>query len=208
MVSTRGPVHRALYAALEPRGYKHRGRLLVRPVAAGVDGVVSFNYATDDLPPGVTLINPIIGVRHDRIERAVTELTDVSRPDSQATIIRPLGYLMPQRTFLQWQFDDNASQVGPVDEVVDNIVEFGEPWIDRAQDLTGLMRELEAGHSPSWTSIKIPIVLHLMGRTTDANEWIAQHLRRVGTSDWGDAPYVRLMAERFETWTGGHPLRR
>jgi hypothetical protein len=182
---------------LKFRGAVRDGRFMFQ-VAPGVFGGVGLNTMTQGLPV-VFEINPVIAVRHDRIESVVDELQPELNDKKRFTIARPLGYLMPQNTFLTWEFRPDGDHVSVAADLGRKVVEYGLPFMRQFADWDEVSRVIRTTTIIPENQVMIyrPIVYAIDGDMKIAREMVDQELRRVGDkSDFYSIAY-REFATRF-----------
>jgi hypothetical protein len=188
----------ACAAALRAYGFtpKRRGLLLQPGTKKIATGWLGLNLATVGLPAKLQ-VNPVVGVRHIPLEAALVELAGWKPP--VASISRPLGYLMPQNTFAQWDFVLGDDLTSVAADLARTVAEFGQPFIDRWSDWkrfssdvgdSGLLLDLER-------YIVLPIVAALNGERAAADDLVQQELARTGGSEDAYAKAYRAFAEKF-----------
>ncbi|MGC4896935.1 hypothetical protein [Micromonospora sp. DT31] len=173
-------------AALRRYGFvaKKRGLLTKSLDVKGVTGWLGLNAATWDLPASVA-INPVVGVRHIRLEKALVELAGWPAPVACPT--KPLGYLMPQGTFTQWDFVRGADLETVAEELAAAVAEYGMPFVDQWSDWktlsSGLANQENSLLLREQRSVVLPVVAMLDGDEAAARAMVSEELIRVG-----DAP--------------------
>lgn len=92
---------------------------------------------------GVLQINPVVGVRHQKLESRVAELLE-QKPHKYvpASISTNLGYLMPERKYAAWSFQEDANCEAPVAEMVAAIEKFGRPFMQQNSTLPAISTAL------------------------------------------------------------------
>src|SRR5690242_10447195 len=87
---------------------KRAGQVLTAELAPDVLGWIGLNRATKHRAPGEVEINPVVGVRHQAVERLVAELLGIKfHAYVPPTVCTPLGYLLPEARFRSWLFVRN-----------------------------------------------------------------------------------------------------
>jgi hypothetical protein len=156
-------VRRLIAVRLEPAGWRVRAGDLCVDVAKGVVGKAGLNYA-NVIGQGIR-INPIIGVRHDVVERVVAELRKVNPSPRGSTVSVALHTLMP--AYHDWEFIDPIHIAGLADQLAAAIARYGMPFIASAVNLEQLLLHLDLGHGHG-TEYNRPVVLALLGRVHEA----------------------------------------
>jgi hypothetical protein len=199
----------ACAAALRKHGFvaKRRG-VLLRPGGGGAaSGWLGLNLATWGLPDKLQ-VNPVVGVRHLPVERALVELAGWAPPIP--SVSRPLGYLMPDRTFRQWDFAAGGNWAAVAGDLADAVATYGQPFIEKWSDWETFSSEVEgAGLLLDVEKfIVLPIVAAIDGDRARAERLIQQELDRVGGSSDAYAKSFREFARKFAGWTFDDPVGR
>lgn len=131
---------------LAAAGFRKRaGQIYTLDLGDDALGWLGLNSATQHLAVGVVEVNPVVGVRHQGVERMVAELMgvkfDAYRPP---TVSSPIGYLMPGRRYRAWRVD-TAAPGEPARELVEAVLTYGVPFMRSAADLRTLCRLLDEG---------------------------------------------------------------
>ena len=124
---------------------KRAGAFFTRQGAGDVLGWLGLNRASRHSPAGEFEVNPVVGIRHQGVERVVAELRGerfhAYRPP---TVSSPLGYLMPGSRYRAWMLDGSDSG-GSVEELVAAVGEYALPFIESGSTLTALCGLLDDG---------------------------------------------------------------
>ncbi|GLZ62320.1 hypothetical protein [Micromonospora sp. NBRC 107095] len=188
----------ACASALRRYGFvpKRRGILLQPRGVKDVTGWLGLNLATWALPAKMQ-INPVVGVRHVPLEKALVELADWKAP--VACVSKPLGYLMPRNTFAQWDFPAGGDLVAIAEDLAAAVAGFGQPFIDKWANWDTFSEGVtDAGLLlDNQKLFVLPLVAAINGDRRRAESLIEQELDRID-----DAPDVysksyRLFAEKF-----------
>src|SRR4051812_27149866 len=89
--------------------YKKRGGGFYRELEKHTEGYVGLNLAVS-LPNRIG-ISPIVGVSYVPIEDRIQKLCTTSPFLNDATLTTAVGYLTPEKRFLQWVFDPSFGDV-------------------------------------------------------------------------------------------------
>jgi hypothetical protein len=91
-------------------GFKKRaGEIFTMGLSHDVIGWLGLNRATRHRQRGEVEIYPIVGVRHQEVERLVSELRgDRFHSYVPCTLSTPVGYLLPQQAYAAWVFGPDA----------------------------------------------------------------------------------------------------
>ncbi len=132
---------------LQGLGFKKRaGVVFTREVAGDVLGWLGLNRASRHSPSGEFEVNPVVGIRHQGVERVVAELRGEKFHAYQPpTVSSPLGYLMPGARYRAWMVSSAAGSESSVSDLVTSVGEFGVPFMESGATLTALCGLLGEG---------------------------------------------------------------
>jgi hypothetical protein len=173
--------------SLAELGFKKRaGGVFTVELPGEVLGWLGLNRASKHLPPGELEINPVVGVRHQRVERVVAELrSERFHAYVPPTFSSPIGYLMPQARYRAWVLPASGGGDSTT-EMSAAIAAYGLPFMRSAADLGELCRLLESGHGHEHQMLyRRPVAWLLAGDREKASRIIDEELTKVG--DRGDA---------------------
>jgi hypothetical protein len=105
---------RALREPLEQAGFRKRpGGIFTVVLADGVLGWLGLNHASRYREPGQVAIGPVIGVRHQAVERLVAVLRRERFHEYQPpTVSTRIGYIMPAHSDITWEFGGRVRDSG------------------------------------------------------------------------------------------------
>lgn len=176
-------------------GFRRRSQGVLTLDADGdVLGWLGLNRATRH---GVLEVNPVVGVRHQRVERLVAELTGARfHPWSPPTLSSHLGYLMPQRAYLPWVVRAVEEAPGVAAAMAAAVAEHGLPFVRANASLAVLAASLAGGTGmPEQVGYRLPVAWHLLGDDARAEQVLASGLARLGEADHPAAREFRGFAE-------------
>jgi hypothetical protein len=129
---------------------------------------------------GIIAINPNVGVRHQGVERLVSELR--GRPFdacSPPTIGTPLGYLTPHRTYREWVINAPDAVDAVVADLVDAIKRYGITFMEETVDLRTIVARMAEGKYGFRQDIeyRLPVALVLLGDIDAARAAVDAGLR-------------------------------
>jgi hypothetical protein len=166
---------------LASNGFRKRaGEIFTLDLATCVLGWVGLNRASKHHPAGEFSINPVVGVRHQEVERLVAELRgDKLHGYVPPTLSIPLGQLMPGASFRQWSFSKVASDEAARD-MVDAIVTYAVPFIRRSSVLLRICEELMQPGLEHQLIYRRPIAWMLLGERSRSREVLEASLAKIG----------------------------
>ncbi len=121
----------AVRAMLEVAGFKKRvGQVFTRELGGDVLGWLGLNRATRGRQRGEVEVNPVVGVRHQGVERMVAELRGESFHAYQPpTVNTPLGYLMPEQRYRGWVIEADGS-ADVLEDLASAVAEYAIPFME------------------------------------------------------------------------------
>lgn len=178
-------------------GFKKRaGEVFTAGVGDDALGWLGLNRATQHRSAGEVEINPVVGVRHQGVERMVAECRgEKFHPYQPPTVSTPLGYLMPDGRYRAWVFSNDP----PVDvvarEITRSIEEHGLPFMRSTAALPELCRRLEEGMGFEHQLVyRRPVALLIAGHPQRAREDLDDALAKLGDRDDLAADELRRFA--------------
>ncbi|MBV1853942.1 hypothetical protein [Catellatospora tritici] len=182
---------------------KSRG-LLLQPSGSGeTSGWLGLNLATWSLPH-VLHVNPVVGVRHRSLEAIL--VSTAGWPAPVASVCRPLGYLTPQNTFLQWDFSATDDLTAVAEDLATAVATYGQPFIDKWSDWDAFSRDVaDSGllldHD---RHLVLPAVAAVNGDCEQADHLIRQELDRTAGGQDAYSKGYRDFAQRFRQTVLAH----
>lgn len=176
---------------LEALGFKKRGgQIFTMDVSEGVLGWLGLNRATRHRSPGEVEINPVVGVRHQEVERIVAELRhEAFHAYQPPTVSTSLGYLMPDNRYQAWILTDDAEEEAA--DLVSAVNDYAVPFMDSTTGLAGLCQRLDERMGFDHQLVYRRPVAHLLAGNVDrACELIDEAEADLGNRD--DAAAVEL----------------
>lgn len=175
-------VSRAAASQLAGLGFRKRsGDVFTRNVTDDLLGWIGLNRAVAR-GDGILEINPVIGARHQPLERLVAELAGRPfHPYIPPTASMHVGYLMPEHRYVPWLFARDGVEAG-VRRMVQAILDAGLPFIEQNASLDRLVATLESGGGgvPEQTAYRLPVGYLLLGDVQRAQRSAEQSLTALG----------------------------
>ncbi|MGH3932603.1 MAG: hypothetical protein ACRDTF_21815 [Pseudonocardiaceae bacterium] len=177
---------------------KRAGQIFTAEIADEVLGWLGLNRASRHRPAGEVEINPVVGVRHQGVERIVAECRGERFHAYQPpTVSTPLGYLLPENSYQAWVFGSDQSTEGVAQEMVRTIEQYGVSFMRSAAALPELCRRLDEGmgfehqvmyrRPVAWLLVGDPqrarnILDKALAELADRSDVAAEEFRRFGAS--------------------------
>jgi hypothetical protein len=187
----------ALREPLEQAGFRKRaGEVFTIELVDGVLGWLGLNHASRHRRPGEAEVNPVVGVRHQAVERLVAELRGEKFHEYQPpTVSTPIGYVMPAHRYMAWVFGAEHGPV-PTTELMAAVTHYGLPFMRSLVGLPAVLEAINQGlcHYPEY---RRPAVLAVMGRHGDATAAVERAVDELGDRSDAAAQQLRRFAEEF-----------
>jgi hypothetical protein len=188
---------------------RNENQYFVREITEGVTGVVGFGVATHR-SDGRVGVNPVIGVSFGTIEDRIGAWTEEKLDDYiSMTISSPLGYITPEKRFLEWLFEPGFDNASEVRRMVRAIREYGLPFMKSYSELDSITEALESKRFTINQSraYRLPIAYLLQGKTDLANLAVNKEVIALGDRTDAAARNYRRFARRFLTEMLGNTER-
>jgi hypothetical protein len=198
----------ALREPLMQAGFRKRsGGTFTISLADGVLGWLGLNSVSRHRPRGQIAIHPIIGVRHQAVERLIAGvLQETFRNYQPPTIVTPVGYVMPEHRDKIWEFGgQHGTTAAP--EVIEAIVDYGMPFMRSHTHLSAILEAANEGLCRC-SEYCVPAILEVMGRHDDAKTAVARAVDGLGDRQDAAAQKLHHFAAAFGAAEGGGPEKR
>jgi hypothetical protein len=179
---------------------KRAGAIFTKPIADDMLGWLGLNHTTrrDD---GRLEINPVIGVRHQSLERIVAELSgERVHPYIPPTAAIHLGYLMPQQRYTPWFIEGPQDVEGSARGMVDAITVYGMPFLEANSSLERLLATLHDGKYAFRHMVvyRIPVGYLLLDEVTSAESALHRFVAEMADRRDAAADNFRAFALELE----------
>jgi len=201
-------VFQLLHTRLAALGFeKRKPGIFTIKVSDEVVGWIGLNKATHG-QKGFLEINPVVGVRNQRIEKLVSDLLGEKFDEViPATLAGNIGYMMPSDKYRSYTFSQDAPVETIAEELVNGFREYGLPFIRSHTETTALVEGLRTCRFAVrfMADYRIPSGLFLLGRMDDAAAYLNAKLAEI--ADRSDPAALRYkvfvvkLAERAENKT-------
>jgi hypothetical protein len=157
---------------------KHKHGIYTRQIKEDLNGIVRFNAATKcDLR-----INPIIGVRHEPLERWVAELQESEFiPYNGDTIASPIGYLMDPPEYRTWSFEVGKDNAVTVAAMVREITTVGFRYMEENATVEAMCERIAKDrHFMMGSDVyQLPVGYLMLGRFDEAEKVVRDKLAKI-----------------------------
>lgn len=110
-------------------GFKKKKYDFFRPINDNVYATIGYTTATHRMKAH-TLINPIIGIAYEDVNRLYDQMCGYQH-NIAPTLWMPIGYLMPEVNFKEWDFIDSVDNEDILTDMLSAIQKYGEPYWDK-----------------------------------------------------------------------------
>ena len=169
---------RAITQKLETIGFE-TNKLGIYKLAIDTDVLGWVGLNTCGQKPGLLEVNPVVGVRHQTIEKLLAELLSESYDAvNPPTLAGNIGYLSPDNKFRQFSFSMDADPLNIADALVQDIERYGLPFMKRNIDLNVFLKTMKStrfGISEQ-LNYRIPLCLYLLGRFDETSQFLSTKL--------------------------------
>ena len=168
-------------------------------------GTVGFNSGGEHGPYVSLRVNPLMIVTDVLVDRVAQELAGVPphKPYETSTIFTPLGYLMPQQTYLEWKFSPERPIEDEVRDMTNAIKEYGLPFMRSHDDLAKIIEKMTLRQPWGWPDMikfQLPVAFAYVGRRQEADLYVEEKLREYRKATYPAAEQFRAFAARFSIW--------
>jgi hypothetical protein len=179
---------RSIVRSLATLGWEERLKGMLTHELRSDDGIVGWLglAVTPRAERGYVSVNPVVGVHDPEVERLVAKFQGKRyQPFADGTIGRPLGYLMPTKSFRTWRFDSKTIANG-AEDLAEAVDRYGLPYAEENADRRKLAETLERDDFVDSRILRIPVFLLLLGERERALNY-ARDAKQRFRSDPGPA---------------------
>lgn len=188
-------VRLCMHTLLKQEGFR-RGPygVLLRPIRSRYEMFVGLNTVTYS-GGRVVGINPVMGLRDDVLEKFVTELTGHR---AIVTLTISLGYLMPERRYIEWEF--RTPDLAIANGLLDSIRRFGCPAMESLSSPEAVIEALRNRQMIDNQSraYRLPAAYFVQGEKESAIQEVRSELAAIRERNDPAAKEYRLFAENLE----------
>lgn len=167
----------ACWRALGELGFRRVRGSLVRVGEGDAEGLVGLVVGTRKLP-STLLISPIVGVRFGRLDEAMRLLLDDLPKAAFSMVSTPLGYLMPAKSYIEWEFAHGGDHKKSAAEISHAVSIYGLPYIEEHSNWERFSRDVETqGFLPDVDRLRTaPIVMAINGEGGRALDFVQREV--------------------------------
>lgn len=147
--------------------------------------IYTIGFGVSHGPSGVFYLNPNIAVLYKDENNIEMQLRGIKSdiPDYVGGRIGlPLGYLMPQKTYIEWCFSKDEDITDKVNEMADAIIQYGFPYLEELSDINNVIYGLEIGKYSDLDGTMLPVFHYLKGNIKRAFECIDENIKKFSAS--------------------------
>jgi len=122
--------------------FRKKQYYFIKSINDNVLATIHFGMAVH-MAKGHIFVNVTVGVSHKDVEELFAKLTERSNPLIQATIGSQIGYLMPEDSFKEWDFVENADNAHVLEDLLKHIQIYGLPYFEKMKDFDNLLEAME-----------------------------------------------------------------
>ncbi|MCM1501410.1 MAG: hypothetical protein NC115_01930 [Bacteroidales bacterium] len=197
----------ALKVKLEYQGYKKRNGSYFKYLSDGVSSYVFITYSSFSYHDYVC-IHPYVGVRYDAVEQILNKLGQNEKKYFLPTLSCPIGYLMPENTWIEWLYDrrvtyNHVNRVGLpdrnfgqydacADDICKAIEEYGTLYFEqysKIENLISVIEDMGIGSGYAVSIIRLPILYYIVGRKDLGLKYISK-VRKIDSENYFSDDYV------------------
>ena len=172
-----------LLRELSSFGVQKKGDVFRLPFGDGFSGFVGLNFIMYEAGRSIGL-NPIVGLISEPVEKLLIELAQEEFKAPCPSLTSSIGYLMPARRYIQWNFDIDAdleTHLKQVRELAAKIQHFGFPMMEENRSLSAIISALERHeHSSIQHAVyHLPIAYMLSKRLEAAESYLSRQLEEM-----------------------------
>src|ERR1035441_5051 len=196
-VSFSKEVDKFLHIRLASLGFEKRKMgIMTIKISDDFLGWIGFNKATRGLI-GAVEVNPVVGVRNQRIEELVAELME-RKVDKviPATLAGNIGYMMPANKYTHFFFSRDASLEPAAQVLVQDVRDYGLPFIREHSEMSALGQGLRTSRFAIdyLADYRIPVALFLLNKMDEVEANLDATLKKTGDRQDAAASQYKLFA--------------
>lgn len=187
---------------VKEHGFRKSGFVHTLPLGKNWQGWLGLNSASY-YGAGPVDVLPVVGVRWEPLERVFRELNPQLPKSMSPTLSQPLSYELVKGPHggAQWRVRDAKGEAFRLEEVLDDVVRWGIPFMESLCEPEGVVDRLRPPSNfsshPGVPRMTYPIALVLTGRQKEAVDFVRDHqCEAANRPDPASGDYVAY-ADRF-----------
>ncbi len=194
-----------------PKGARKHKHSYVWPVTNGFSGWLGLNTILARADDAVGL-NPIVGIVSEEIE-AILRSTS-AWPQPAPTISISLGYLLPEKRYIEWAFatQSTSSLEVEAEKLIACVMQYAVPFIESNASLPAIVANLEQMRpttNKESATYRLPVAYLVQGNAERARRYVQGQLAAIKTRTDIAANAYRQFAANFVSGsiTGNQEVR-
>ncbi len=180
-------------------GFRKRGGFVfTRNLAPEILGWLGLNIALNK--DRSLEVNPVVGVRHQRLERLVAELMAIRyHPYNPPSLSIHVGYLTEAPDYSPLLVADDWERASVIGTLGGIVQAYGLPFMTATMDIAALAAKLETGRFgiPHQTALRLPVAYFVLNETGRAQQYLAGQLQELDGRADPQATQYRAFASRL-----------
>lgn len=169
-------------------GYKRKrtsygGFVYIKDEPRNEKFIVFLNISSYKIPKHL-FVAPIVGVRYENVEQKIKELKPLTNNEC-ATIYKPLGYLLPEYTWTEYDYNEETNPDEFWNQMLQTIETYGKPYVDKLSDIDTLISYIEdlgIGSAYQFVMPRLPVLYYLRGYDISRGLNYIERVQRVSPS--------------------------
>lgn len=146
-------------------GFKKKQDDFIKPIDDNVTAVLRFGiYVHKQI--GHIFVDVNVGVSFKNVEKLLYFLLNRDKVIFGHTILKQIGYLMPENTHKEWDFVENANNTRVFEDLSKSIQNFGFPYLEKMKHFDNLLQTFERREQGVFYASRdkyVPILYYLKG---------------------------------------------
>jgi hypothetical protein len=180
-------------------GFKKKQYFFIKPYTENVIAVLCWGIYTRQMR-GHVFVSAFVGVTYKDVEELFCKLCGIDNPVFDFTILKQIGYVMPEDSYKEWDFVEGSDNSGIFKDLFRHIKTYGFEYFEKMKDFNNLFQTFEKGSVLNISrDRRLPILYYLKGEKEKGLKFIEEALERQqhgGVEDF-DMDYPDF-AERYK----------
>lgn len=194
-------IQRVITEMCKEIGFKKKQYLYIKPFTENVIAVLHFGIYTHQMS-GHVFVDAKVGVTYKDVEEIFCKLCGIDNPVFDFTILRQIGYVMPENSYKEWDLVEGSDNTGVFEDLFRNIKTCGFDYYEKMKNFNNLFQTFEIRGSVVDVSRdrRLPILYYLKGEKEKGLKFIEKTIERQqqpGDEEQFDSNYLDF-AERYK----------